>query len=162
MEHRRNSTGLIFRCFAIFYGIFLVILSFLCWSCPIWLFMCDLYPCTPEVGSPRKRRNYIISSLFFVKHLQLILVWYPTGHESFRPSTIMFGKFPYTRVKGVFFFAKFVFYYYTCPARLSQQTKKIIPTQYNQPHYFGYTPPVISSLLCWYGTTTTGTFSHSI
>ena len=26
MEHRRNSTGLIFRCFAIFYGIFLAIL----------------------------------------------------------------------------------------------------------------------------------------
>ena len=26
MEHCRNSTGLIFRCFAIFYGIFLAIL----------------------------------------------------------------------------------------------------------------------------------------
>lgn len=26
MEHRRNSTGLIFRCFAIFYSVFLVTL----------------------------------------------------------------------------------------------------------------------------------------
>ena len=26
MEHRRNSTGLIFRCFAIFYSVFLAIL----------------------------------------------------------------------------------------------------------------------------------------
>ena len=29
MEHCRNSTGLIFRCFAIFYGMFLAVLPIL-------------------------------------------------------------------------------------------------------------------------------------
>lgn len=40
MEHCRNSTGLIFRCFAIFYGIFLAIL-------PIFDACFALYPARP-------------------------------------------------------------------------------------------------------------------